>query len=152
MVPESGSWSVAMVRMRELFPAPLGPRRPNIPLPTVRDTFLSARTPLGYVFERSVIVRATVHRSESKGPTAVWCGEGTSDIVDAVAQPRVASLLARGRASRSWEGFLAHRKASSLMGTRIRRIERILRIARLRRRGTTRPHRCGLKDNRSCCC
>src|SRR6185312_8706357 len=67
MAPESGSWSVAMVRMRELLPAPLGPRRPNIPLPTVRDTFLSARTPLGYVFERSVIVRATVHRSELKG-------------------------------------------------------------------------------------
>src|SRR5689334_14203975 len=67
MAPESGSWSVAMVRMRELLPAPLGPRRPNIPLPTVRDTFLSARTPLGYVFESSVIVRATVTSLRIKG-------------------------------------------------------------------------------------
>ena len=66
MAPASGSCSVAMVRMRELLPAPLGPRRPNMPLPTVSETFLSARTPLGYVFERSVIVRATVHVSGSE--------------------------------------------------------------------------------------
>src|SRR5579872_130306 len=115
MVPESGSWSVAMVRMRELFPAPLGPRRPNIPLPTVRDTFLSARTPLGYVFERSVIVRATVHRSESKGTDGDLVRRGDQRHRGrncAAARGELArsgeGFPLMGRLLRSQEGFLAH--------------------------------------------
>ena len=47
MAPESGSCRVATVRMSELLPAPFGPSRPNILLPIVSDTFLSARTPFG---------------------------------------------------------------------------------------------------------
>ena len=47
MAPESGSCRVATVRMRELLPAPFGPRRPNMLFPIVKETFFSARTPLG---------------------------------------------------------------------------------------------------------
>src|SRR6185437_10764917 len=79
MAPASGSWSVAMVRMSELLPAPLGPSRPNMPPPTVSETLWSARTPLGYVFERPVIVRATVPSSGSQGGRAVETATVGSD-------------------------------------------------------------------------
>src|SRR6185437_8760196 len=79
MAPASGSWSVAMVRMSELLPAPLGPSRPNMPPPTVSETLWSARTPLGYVFERPVIVRATVPSSGSQGGRAVETATAGSD-------------------------------------------------------------------------
>ena len=45
--PESGSCSVAIVRMSELLPAPLGPSKPNMLLPTLSERFLRARTPFG---------------------------------------------------------------------------------------------------------
>ena len=47
MVPESGSCRVAMVRINVLLPAPFGPNKPNMQLPTVSDRFLSALTPFG---------------------------------------------------------------------------------------------------------
>ena len=47
IAPVSGSCSVAMVRIREDFPAPLGPNSPNIPLSRVSDTLCKARTPFG---------------------------------------------------------------------------------------------------------
>ena len=56
MVPVSGSWSVAMVRMRVDLPAPLGPNSPNMPLGIERETSRSAWMPLAYVLERSRIV------------------------------------------------------------------------------------------------
>ncbi len=45
--PESGSCSVATVRISELLPAPLGPTRPNMLLPMESERFLSAFTPFG---------------------------------------------------------------------------------------------------------
>src|SRR4051794_39073162 len=58
MEPESGSCSVATVRMSELLPAPLGPRSPNIRLPIVSERFFNAFTPFGYVLDRPVMVSA----------------------------------------------------------------------------------------------
>src|SRR5258708_648771 len=58
MLPESGSCSVAMVRMSELLPAPFGPSRPNMLLPTESDRFFSAHTPFGYVFDNPLMVSA----------------------------------------------------------------------------------------------
>src|SRR6186713_1356346 len=52
MEPESGSWSVAIVRMSVDFPAPLGPSKPNMPAGMSSETSCRARTPLAYVFER----------------------------------------------------------------------------------------------------
>ncbi len=43
--PESGSCSVATVRIRVDLPAPLGPSRPNIPFGISSDTLFRARTP-----------------------------------------------------------------------------------------------------------
>ena len=64
--PESGSWRVAMVRMRKLLPAPLGPTRPNMLLPMESDKLLIALTPFGYVLERPTMVRAK--RGNLMGP------------------------------------------------------------------------------------
>jgi hypothetical protein len=47
IVPESGSCSVAIVRISELFPAPFGPTSPNMLLPMENERFLSAFTPFG---------------------------------------------------------------------------------------------------------
>lgn len=47
MVPLSGSWSVAMVRINVDLPAPFGPSNPNIPVGIVRETSRSARAPFG---------------------------------------------------------------------------------------------------------
>src|SRR5271165_1279581 len=58
IVPLSGSCRVATVRMRVDFPAPFGPSRPNILLPMLRERFLRAFTPFGYVFDSPVIVSA----------------------------------------------------------------------------------------------
>src|ERR1700683_3098019 len=60
IVPESGSCSVAIVRMRELFPAPFGPTRPNMLFPIESERFFSAFTPFGYVLDRPLIERATL--------------------------------------------------------------------------------------------
>src|SRR5689334_2803407 len=57
MEPESGCWSVAIVRMSVDFPAPLGPSRPNMPAGMSSETSCKARTPLAYVFERFAIER-----------------------------------------------------------------------------------------------
>src|SRR6185503_16833888 len=56
-LPESGCCSVAIVRISVDFPAPLGPRRPNIPEGMSSETLFRARTPFEYVFERFEIVR-----------------------------------------------------------------------------------------------
>ena len=45
--PESASCSVAIVRISVDFPAPFGPRRPNMPVGMVRLTLRSACTPFG---------------------------------------------------------------------------------------------------------
>jgi len=45
-VPESAYCSVASVRIREDFPAPLGPSSPNIPFSNSRLTSTKALTPL----------------------------------------------------------------------------------------------------------
>ena len=45
IAPESGSCSVAIVRMSVDLPAPFGPSRPNMPVGIVSETFLSACTP-----------------------------------------------------------------------------------------------------------
>src|SRR5271165_1134891 len=58
--PASGSCSVAMVRMSELFPAPFGPSSPNITFPIESETLLSALTPFEYVLDNPRIVNATV--------------------------------------------------------------------------------------------
>ncbi len=42
MEPESGSCSVATVRISVLLPAPLGPSSPNMLLPMESETFFSA--------------------------------------------------------------------------------------------------------------
>jgi hypothetical protein len=47
MEPLSGSWSVAMVRIRVDLPAPLGPSKPNIPAGMRSETPFKACTPLG---------------------------------------------------------------------------------------------------------
>ena len=44
MVPLSGSWSVAMVRISEDLPAPFGPSSPNIPAGISSETLRSACT------------------------------------------------------------------------------------------------------------
>ena len=46
-MPESGSCSVAIVRISELFPAPFGPTSPNMLLPIESERFLRALTPFG---------------------------------------------------------------------------------------------------------
>jgi hypothetical protein len=43
--------------MSDDFPAPFGPRRPNIPGGIVSETSFSARVPFGYVFDRCEIER-----------------------------------------------------------------------------------------------
>ena len=45
--PLSGSCSVAMVRIRVDFPAPFGPKSPNMPAGMRSETPFSACTPLG---------------------------------------------------------------------------------------------------------
>jgi hypothetical protein len=45
-----------MVRINDDLPAPLGPRRPNIPLFISRLMLFSAFKPFEYVFERFVIL------------------------------------------------------------------------------------------------
>src|SRR5579871_2269414 len=62
MEPESGSCSVATVRISVLLPAPLGPTSPNILLPIDSERFFSAFTPSGYVFESPAIVSAILYR------------------------------------------------------------------------------------------
>ena len=47
MLPESGSWSVASVRISVDLPAPFGPRSPYMPAGIVRETSSSACTPFG---------------------------------------------------------------------------------------------------------
>src|SRR5271167_3307781 len=71
--PESGSCRVATVRIRELLPAPFGPTRPNILLPMESERLLIALTPLGYVLERPVIVKAK-RLSPGVPNSAVRCG------------------------------------------------------------------------------
>src|SRR5437016_739210 len=68
MLPESASCSVAIVRMSVDFPAPFGPRSPNIPVGMLSVTFCSALTPLGYVFERSFMRRSMSSVSETNVP------------------------------------------------------------------------------------
>src|SRR2546421_460121 len=58
--PVSGSCSVAIVRISVDLPAPLGPRRPNIPRGISRSMSRRARTPLGYVLETPRMVRCIV--------------------------------------------------------------------------------------------
>src|SRR5262249_24844750 len=58
IVPESGSCRVATVRISVLLPAPFGPSRPNMLLPMVMHTLLSACTPFGYVLERLLMLSA----------------------------------------------------------------------------------------------
>src|SRR5687768_4073868 len=60
MEPVSGSWSVAMVRMRVDLPAPLGPSSPYMPLGMSRVMSRRARTPLGYVLETPRMARCIV--------------------------------------------------------------------------------------------
>src|SRR3954466_6735702 len=50
-LPESGSCSVARIRINVDLPAPLGPSSPNMPRGIVRDTSLSAVVPFAYVLE-----------------------------------------------------------------------------------------------------
>ena len=51
MLPLSNSCSPAMVLINVDFPAPLGPRSPNMPFPTSKVTSFKASTLLEYVLE-----------------------------------------------------------------------------------------------------
>ena len=47
--PESGCCNVAIVLIKDDFPAPLGPNKPNIPVPISIDKLSIAFTPFLYV-------------------------------------------------------------------------------------------------------
>ena len=50
--PESGLCNVAIVLIKDDFPAPFGPKRPNIPTPISILKLSIALTPFLYVFVR----------------------------------------------------------------------------------------------------
>ena len=58
--PLSASCNVAKVLIREDFPAPLGPNKPNIPFESSMLMSSNALTPLAYVFESLLIFNVAI--------------------------------------------------------------------------------------------
>src|SRR5215208_3526234 len=98
MVPASGSWSVARMRMSVDLPAPFGPSRPYIPAGMVSVTPFSACTPLGYVLETPRMSSCMV-------------GFGRSDTASLT--EREARLRSRRRGGDVDEGEGAERRAET---------------------------------------